>query len=56
MSKDSLNARHPNVVDRPSMPGYGLAPAGEGKLLEWSWAVRPAYPLARAMRFWRRAK
>lgn len=40
MSRDAPSARHPTVVDRPSMPGYGSAPADEGTLLDWSRAVR----------------
>jgi hypothetical protein len=43
-----LPAPEPIAVDRPDMPGYGLAAASAG-LLPWSWAVER---LERARNYW----
>ena len=38
------------AASRPHMPGYGIAPAGDGDgLLPWSWAV---HRLEGAVRYW----
>lgn len=43
-------AADPPVADRPHMPGYGIAPAGDGsELLPWQWA---AQRLASSHSYW----